>query len=271
MPKLPAKYEKDKVPATLAEYYTVEKDGFMFAEFDDDVALLTNPALETKNKELLGEKKTVQTKYDDLVKSSADISREVIDLRATIASGGQVSSDELAIVKALKGVSDTPADIKKKLEEYPKLESQLASLAIADENRQIASVMKWKPEVFGDLRKNPEKTKDMKFEMSDVTENGATVKKVFVSYKDASGVDKKDELSEFVKANDSWNAYLPSLAIADQQTTPQWVQQGVPGGTQDKTVNPLDAHIQNRNAAAKAAGNALLPAPPPAAQPQQTT
>lgn len=265
MPKIEATYEKDKLPEGLKDF-AIEKDGKMVIDFDDSVALATNTALATKNSQLLGEKKAVQDKYDALVASSAEISREVLELRNKVASGGQVTADELAIVQAVKGIENvTPDHIKKMVEEYPQLQAMVAQFGIDAENRTIAEVMGWKPNVFGDLRNHPEKSKGLKFEISDVTENGKTVKKVLVGHKDASGADVKTDLAEFVKSNSSWNEYLPSLQVETKSTGPTWVASSQAGGSTvpDPATNPVMAHIQAKNEKAKQSGNALRPAQPP--------
>lgn len=261
MPKLAEKYEKGKVPAGLETFYTVEKDGFMFAEFEDDVALATNPALALQNTKIIGEKRDLQTKYDNLVTSSGDLARQVNELTTQVASGGQVSADELAIVTALKGIKDkTPAEIKKMVEEFPALQAQIDGFKTTQENSDIAKAMGWKPEVFSDLR--PVLAKDLTFELTDVTEGEKTVKKVFVAGKDANGTDFKKEFSEYAKANPTFTNHLPSLSASGESGGPDWVPQSEANGGGNAGLNPLDAKIQNDNAAAKARGNPFNPAPP---------
>lgn len=267
MPKIAEKYEKGKVPAGLETYYTVEKDGFMFAEFEDGVGLLTNPALAAHNTKIIGEKRDLQTKYDNLVTSSGDLARQVNELTTQVASGGQVSADELAIVTALKGIKEkTPAEIKKMIEEFPALKAQIDSFKMNQENDNIAKAMGWKPEVFSDLR--PVLAKDLTFEITDVTEGDKTVKKVFVAGKDANGTDFKKEFSEYAKAAPNFTNHLPSLSATGESGGPDWVPQSQANGGGDAGLNPLDAKIKADNEAAKARGNPfnptpVTPAPPP--------
>lgn len=264
MPKLPAKYKKGEVPAGLETYYTVEKDGFMCAEFEDDVALATNASLAAQNSTIIGEKRALQTKYEELVKSTGTISSELNDLRTKIASGASITTAELAIVQALKGVEGTPDEIKKRLENYSALESQVAQIAVDKENQSIALAMGWKPSIFGDLRNHPERGKGLSFAIEDVTVNGKQTKTVYVSYKNAQGVSEKTALADFVESNAEWKEFLPALKAGDQSSTtgPTWLSQQ-PTNTSSQTTpkSAVDAHIEARNAQAKAHANPLLPPP----------
>lgn len=260
MPKIAEKYEKGKVPAGLETYYTVEKDGFMCAEFEDDVALATNPALASQNTKIIGEKRDLQAKYDTLVTSTADISREVGELRTKVATGGQVTADELAIVTALKGIKDkTPAEIKKMVEEFPALQGQIDSFKTKAENDAIAQAMGWKADVFGDLR--PILAKDLTFEVTDVTADGKVSKKIFVAGKDANGVDFKTELTDYAKATPSWTNHLPSLGATVGEGGPSWVEQTPATGGPDTGLSVLEQRIQDANAATKARGTPFSPPP----------
>lgn len=265
MPDIQAKYEKDKLPETL-KGYAVEKDGFMVVQFDESVQLATNPALATKNAELLSEKQKIQTKYDALVTSSATLAQTVTDLQAKIASGGQVSADELKILTAIKTLGDnagTPADIKKALEEVPALRAQVAQFATNEENAKIAEVMGWKPQIFGDLRNLPS-GKDLKFELAKTEVDGKEKSVVYVVTKDANNVETKKDLNEFVKSNDSWKNFLPSLQL-EQKSGPTWLEQAPANGNPPSGTSALDAHIAKRNQVAEQMNgvNPLIPQKPP--------
>ncbi len=260
--KIQAKYEKGKVPAGLEAFYTVEKDGFMCAEFEDDVALATNPALAANNALILKEKKSALDKYEALVTSTGTISQELNELRAKVASGASITSAEVAILAALKGIDGTPDEIKKKIEEHPALSAKVASFESDTQNRAIASVMGWKPEVFGDLLKNPDKAKDLQFSVEDATVDGKPVKTAFVTVKNAAGITEKKDLKAFVEATPEWNAYLPVLkAEAEVSKGPTWIAQSRTTSGDDTNVSLLDKHIAERNSAATARANPLLPPP----------
>lgn len=262
--KLKAKYEKGQLPAGLAEF-AVERDGFMFLEFEDDVALLTNPALAAKNVEILDEKRKLQTNYDNLVTSSGDLARQVNELRTQIASGGQVSANELAIVTALKGIDTTPDEIKKMIKEYPTLAGELQSLKSQAENEKIAKILKWKPEIFNDIRNHPDR-KDLEFKVESIVENGKSTDKVYVLSKDATGAVVKKEVSDFVKESPTWTGYLSALQ-AGEELGQTWLEQAPAGGSPAGGKSPLDEHIEKMNAAAISRGNALVKPPTPAQQP----
>lgn len=266
--KLLAQYEKGQVPAGL-EGFCVEQDGKMVVQFDDSVALATNPALASKNAELLTEKQSAVTKYNDLVKSSGAIASELNALKVKMAEGGQVTADEISILTALKGIENvTPESVKKILTEHPKLQQQLNALQSDAENRQIGEIVGWKPEVFGKIRGT---TKDLKFEIQEITENEKPVKKVYVSYKDGNGADQKKELSEYAKVSDDFAPFLPALQ-ATENRGPEWVQGGPGGGSPQPAKSLIDQRIEEQNQKAKASGNALRPPTPvtPAPAPAQT-
>ena len=267
MDKIKHKYEKAELPEALKPF-AVEQDGMMVINFDDSVALATNPALASNNAALKAEKTEIKKKYDDLVTSTGTISTELNELRTKVATGANISQAELAIVTALKGIDGTPDEIKKMIEEYPTLKGTISQFAVEAENRKIAEAMGWKPNVFSDLRNHPEKSKDLKFEIVGVEKDGKPTNQVHVTFKDVSGIEKKVELSEFVKTNDSWSPFLPALQTAEN-TGATWLPQSGAGDQQQQPKSVVAEHIEKRNAEAKARGNAFSP-PVPVAPTQPT-
>ena len=98
------------------------------------------------------------------------------------------------------------------------------------------------------------------------TEDGKTVKKVYVESKDAQGAIVKKELPEFVKASPVWQGYLPALQSDGTSNGPEWLEQSPAGGSVGSKTSVLQDHIKQRNAQAASKGNALVPPPAPPVQ-----
>lgn len=256
--KISSKYEKGQVPAGL-EQFAVERDGFMWIGFEDDVALVTNSALAAKNGELLAEKQKVQAKYDALVSSSGQLATQLTALQNDIASGNNITAAELAIVKALKGIDTTSLDVKKVLADYPVVQQKLAALEGQAENGRIAKTMGWNPDVFNDLR--PIIAKDLKFEVATVTVDDKLKEVVHVEYKDPHGVTVKKELGAYARETPAWARYVPFLPATTEKGQ-EWIAQTPASGETPTGPSSLQQHIADRNRVANAAGNALVPPTP---------
>lgn len=238
----------------------------MVVQFDEDVALATNPALAQKNTELKGEKLELQSKYNALVTSSGQLATRVNELEQSVASGQSLSQAELAIANALKGVKDLPPadDLKKMLKEYPQLKAQVEEAQQAQHDAKIAGTMGWKPEAFKFLRTHPELGKDLAYSVETVMVEEKPVEKVYVTHKDASGVQVKSELQTYAATNwATFDNFLKAAPDAVNNPKPSWLPQVPAEGTSAPPTNFLDAHIAERNQAAAATGNALIPAPTP--------
>lgn len=270
-----ATYEKDVIPEALKPFAT-EKDGKWVLNFDaDSVGLATNHAAGENNAKLLREKQAVQTKYEALVTSSGQIATELNELRTRTAESNQVSKDELAILTAINKLKleGTPTDIAQRVAKVSELEAKLDGFERDAENRRIAGIMGWKPNVLSDLRSHPEKGKDLEFEVETVIVDGKSVDKVYVKTKNASGEVEKSDLGKFAESNASWKDYLGVLKADSKQSGPSWLEQGATGGDVSNTgKSPLDEHIAAQNAKATGHRNPLMtPAPPPANTAAATT
>lgn len=240
----------------------------------DNVAAETNPALEAKRTELLGEKKTLQDKYDSLVQSTAGLANEVNELRVKVAdkSGNTVTPDELAIVSAVKQVMPAAKadDVKTVLTKYPTLVTDFDKLQSQEKNRKVFALTGFKNEVvFSDLMSNKDKNPNLvDLAVETETVDGKPVEKLYAKVKDAQGAISKQPFADYVKANTAFTDYLPALSTGpgnQSQTTetPSWMPQTPSGGGgngDDKTAGKtfLEQHIAKINEQNQAKPNALL-------------
>ena len=234
----------------------------------DNVAAETNPALETKRTEILNEKKAIQDKYDELVKTTGETSRQLSEAQVKIASGTSATPEDLALVSAVKKHLPTikASDLDKKLEAIPTLESKIQSFEAKDTNAKLFKASGFKNEnVFLDLLGNKDKNPNLaEMVIENETVDGKVVEKVYAKVKDASGTLTKMPLTDYVKAQDGWKDYLPILNGDGQSNQHDWLPQEAAGGG-DKTYDTggvdLDAIIKKQNEAAMAKVNPLMPAP----------
>lgn len=234
----------------------------------DNVAAETNPALEAKRAEILNEKKVIQDKYDDLVKTTGETSRQLSEAQVKLASGTSATPEDLALVSAVKKHLPTikASDLDKKLEAIPTLESKIQSFEAKDTNAKLFKASGFKNEnVFLDLLGNKDKNPNLaETVIENETVDGKVVEKVYVKVKDASGTLTKMLLTDYVKAQDGWKDYLPILNGDSQSNQFDWLPQDAAGGG-DKTYDTggvdLDAIIKKQNEAAMAKVNPLMPAP----------
>jgi len=237
----------------------------------DNVAAETNPSLEAAKNIILDEKKTVQKKYDDLLQSSSDSSRELLELRNKVASGTSATPEDLALVASVKAVLPTikPDDLKKTLESVPALQNKLLTYETNQKNAELFKSSGFKNEtVFMDLLGNKDKNPNL-VETSVEAEvvNGQNVNKVFAKVKQADGTVAKMPLTDYVKANDGWKPYLSVLNGDGGTSTHEWLEQGGGGGNDDPTIPvgfDLDKIIADQNAKALAVPNPLFPKSAPA-------
>jgi hypothetical protein len=164
MPKIKLPFATaDAIPAELKAFASADNTVEMWV--GDRVAEETNPQLEAARNTILGEKKSLQERYDGLTSSTAELAREVQELRTKVATGTSVTPEELALVGAVKAVLPAikPEDLKRELSEIPNLRSFKSGVEQRDANKQLFSSSGFKNEaVFLDLLSSKEKTRTSK-------------------------------------------------------------------------------------------------------------
>lgn len=284
MPKIKQKFASaDAIPAELKPFANDQHEVEMWV--GDNVAGETNPALEAQKNQILAEKKTLKEKYDTAIKASGDLSTEVMELRQKVASGSQVSPDEVALIGAVKAVMPTvkPDELKKELEALPQLRGQVAEIQTKERNRKLFAASGFKNQtVFMDLIGNKDKNPNLvETVLETETVDNKPVEKAYAKVKQQDGTIAKQPLQDYVKANSAFTDYLPLLdagAPNQDQYQHQWPIQPPTGGngsnpnpgTGNTGDDPLQAHINKMNEAAKAVPNPLLKNPAaPAGSPKE--
>lgn len=261
MPQVKVQFaDADSVPTALKSH--VGADNSISVWVGDNVAAETNPALEAKRTEILGEKKAISDKYDALLKSSGDTNREVLELRQQVASGNHMSAEDVELVNTIKAARPNvkAKDLKTELEEVPALRTKVAEIQQKDENSRLFKASGFKNEtVFNDLISN--KAKNPNVEKTYIQSETVDGKEIDVAYVDVKGDDgkvTKQKLTEYVAKNNDWQPYTSMLGTAPEQKQ-DWLPQVPTGsGTNEGAGDPVDDYISKHNKAVETAGNPML-------------
>jgi hypothetical protein len=282
MPKIKLPFATaDAIPAELKAFASADNTVEMWV--GDRVAEETNPQLEAARNTILGEKKTLQERYDGLTSSTAELAREVQELRTKVATGTSVTPEELALVGAVKAVLPAikPEDLKRELSEIPNLRSFKSGVEQRDANKQLFSSSGFKNEaVFLDLLSSKEKNPNLEgTAIVKETVDGKEIAKAVAKVKKDGGTIEQVSLADYVAQNPALQPYVPLLNV-DPGTQTQlqpppaqpWIMQPptLPGQAPGTTPgDDLGNYIAKMNASANAKTNALLPPTQPATGPAE--
>lgn len=221
--------------------YTVE----VFYGGQDVVASELNPALETTKNTILEEKRVLQTKYDGLLQSTATLAREKSELEVSLSTGLKVTPEEKQILDQVKTLGKIE-DVKSAVTDYTAIKTERDTLIAEKTNSAIFKASGLKNEkIFLDLISNPSKM-DGVVKTFVETVDGKEV--VYVTVKDAVGVESKKTFDDYYKNNAEWKPYIPALTQGQDNAT--WFAQqstnGDNGGVQTQgnvKTNPLLAGV----------------------------
>jgi hypothetical protein len=272
MPKVKLSFASpDAIPAELKSFAGADNTVEIWTGSQETVAAELNPGLEANRNALKTEKEQLQSKYDNLLKSSSETSQQLQEANVKLASNTGVSPDDLKLLNTVKQAAPgmKPEDIKNTLTAFPNVNAELTTLKADRENAEIFGATGFKNQkVFVDLLGN--KTKNPNLEKVVVKEekvDDKPVKKAYANIKQADGTIKEIAFDEYVKSNPEWSPYMPSLSDTASQAT--WIQQqgggaGGGGGTPPTSgeKSPLDLAIEQANQKSKAIVNPLRPATP---------
>lgn len=280
MPKTTLKYTtKEEIPVALLPY--AKDDNSVEVHFNTDDLTLAgelNPALEANRNKILGEKDTVQIKYDSLLQASsqqdkdtAKIIQENKELKAN-----NVPAEDVEIAKTVKTLFPNvtePTALKTHIETLKTQAETGATLSKEKTNAQIAKALGIKNvDGFNDVLKIPEMLKDVDGEifLEKVTEGDKTVDRPFVNYKKADGTTEKKAFAEYQKLNDKWALHQPTLMNAPnvESENKGWIPQTGGEGDTGGGQGLVSAHVEKANEAATKVANPFMINAPQQAQGQ---
>jgi hypothetical protein len=173
---------------------------------------------------------------------------DIAGLRGKAAPEGSVilSADDAKAWEAYKALGSEPAALKQALTERDDAKQRLTTLEREKTIRDVAEVAKYKAAVLGQLPGSA----DLAFDIRDVTQDGATVRMVYV--KDG---ERQVPLTDY--AEQHWADFLPALRVeAPLPSGTAYVAQSTGGKVAAK--NLVDQHLEQQAARRAAQTNPLL-------------
>lgn len=183
--------------------------------------------VQMKNTELLGEKAKKETEHQTAVsQKDAEISRLNGELKTAKESSGlpagqvAVTTEDHQLLGQVKQLGEFK-DIKAKVDEYAVLKEKDEANTRKTLLTEAATAHGINPDAFvslAEIHKLAEKLD--KREIDDGKGKGGKVTHYFVKGKDANGGDTATVLSEFIKSDDNFKPFLPSLTqqVSEKQS-----------------------------------------------------
>lgn len=273
MPKQTIKYASEtEIPSELKAYAKSDNSVEVWVNEDDTkLAAELNPQLEANRNKILGEKDTLQTKYDALVQTS---SKEDLDKAKLVAENEQlkkttVPPEDLEIVNAVKQVfpNMSAADLAKQIPQFKDATEKVVQYEKEKHNQTVFGALGYKNQsAFLDVLQIPDMLKGVEGDIfvEQIKEGDKpAVDKAFVNVKNDSGAIEKTSWEDYTtKINPKWQLHQASLnSVSGTNNTENntWIPQnseGEKGGGTGKGV--VESFVDKRNEQNKSATNPFI-------------
>jgi hypothetical protein len=200
-----------------------------------------------KNTELLTEKTTNQALHaSSIAQKDSEISRLNTELTASKQTQGvqagtvAIPVADATLLNEYKGLGEIK-DVKAKVEEHTTLKEQAETVARQKILSEAAKAHGLNSDAFIALAE-PKKLNELLEPRVKADEKGNSITEYFVKTKDAAGADIFTVLNDFVKTDDSFKPFLPSLLAKSEEKEKVKIP-GQKTGDPAKDASPADLYL----------------------------